>query len=138
MRKNKKIISIALRYLILLIIGFLLSLVYQLFLPATYYSSYFLLKIFYNVSLSCNNIILLNGLKIEIVKACVALSAYYLLLILNLTTPMTKKQRTYSLIFSILSLFILNILRIFFLSILYSNGANTQIFFIVYYGMFFQ
>jgi len=121
-KRDKKNFSDAIalisRYLILLIFGIFLSVFYRVFLPLTLWPVYFLLKIFYDVSLT-GNILSISGAKIEIISACVAGSAYYLLLILNLTTSMKARQRFYSIAFSFLSLLVLNILRIFFLSILY-------------------
>lgn len=117
-KQQKKISSMLARYLLLIIAGLFLSLFYKIFFPLTIYPTYFLLNIFYNVSLSAN-IISISGLKIEIIDACIAGSAYYLLLILNLTTSMKVKKRIYSLLFSSSSLLLLNILRIFLLSALY-------------------
>jgi len=119
---QKKTKNLIIRYCILLLIGLSLTLIYKLFLPLTLYPAYFLLKLFYNASLSCDKSIIIGAFKIEIISACVAISAYYLLLILNLTTSMKKKNRIYSLFFSLVSLLVLNILRIFILSILYING----------------
>jgi len=117
-QKKRTILSIFTRYLILIIFGIFLFLFYKIFLPLTIWPVYFLLNLFYNVSIA-GNLLAVAGVKIEIINACVAGSAYFLLLILNLTTSMKTKQRIYSIIFSILSLLVLNILRIFFLSILY-------------------
>jgi len=121
--KNKKEVSkifyITLRYLVLLLIAFPnLYLFYFVFTPLTIYPVYFLLKLFFNVSLNAS-IIEFNSYAIEIVKACVAGSAYYLLLILNFTTPMKLKTRIFSLLFSFSSFLLLNILRIFAFSILF-------------------
>lgn len=116
-KKERNILHIFIRYLILVVLEIFFPF-YKIFLPLTIWPVYFLLSIFYNVSI-IGSIILVSGAKIEIVNACVAGSAYYLLLILNLTTSMKSKQRIYSLLFSFFSLFILNILRIFSLSILY-------------------
>ena len=67
--------------------------------------------------------IFFKGYFASIVPACIAGAAYYLLLILNLTTPMDKKKRAYSLIFLMLSFLGLNILRIIiFASIFASKG----------------
>jgi exosortase/archaeosortase family protein len=124
-RGNKKKTSmyLFLRYLILILIGIFLSLFYKILLSLTILPSSFLLNIFYDVSV-IGNFILVEGIIIEIINACVAGSAYYLLLILNLTTSMKEKQRTYSLIFSFASLFILNILRIVFLTALYLSNST--------------
>lgn len=117
-KRDKSVLSIFVRYLILILFGIFLSLFYKIFSPLTIWPVYFLLKIFYDVSV-LGNTIFIDGVKIELINACIAGSAYYLLLILNLTTSMKAKQRVYSIIFSFVSLLILNILRIFLLSILY-------------------
>lgn len=102
----------------LILFGISLSLFYKIFLPLTLWPVYFLLRIFYDVFIT-GNILSVVGIKIELINACIAGSAYYLLLVLNLTTNMKARQRFYSIIFSFSSFLILNILRIFFLSILY-------------------
>ncbi len=116
--KKKNILHIFIRYSILVLFGIFLPFFYKIFSLLTTWPIYFLLSIFYNVSFTENALQVL-GARIEIIDACVAGSAYYLLLILNLTTNMEAKQRLYSLIFSVFSLFIFNLLRIFSLSILY-------------------
>lgn len=117
-KKERTILNIFIRYSVLILLGISLSLFYKILLPLTLWPVYFLLKIFYDVSVS-GNILSVAGTKIELINACIAGSAYYLLLILNLTTNMKVKQRFYSIIFSFSSFLILNILRIFLLSILY-------------------
>lgn len=122
--QSRAIVSILLRYssiLIIALIFFYSEFFYKLLLLPTIYSVKFFLGFFYNVSVS-GNIILVNSSAIEIIPACVAVSAYLLLLILNMTTPMVWKKRAYSLTFSILSLLIVNILRISLLSLLWINN----------------
>jgi exosortase/archaeosortase family protein len=70
------------------------------------------------------NILIIADVGIELVNACVAGSAYYLLLILNLATPMKLKKRAYSIMFSFLCLLVLNILRIFVFSVLFLNDFS--------------
>ncbi len=108
-------VYIFLRYLILIILGFLPFNI--IFSSLTILPVYFLLNIFYEMSI-IGNTFLVAGFEIEVISACIAGSAYYLLLVLNLTTSMKAKQRVYSLLFSFLSLLVVNILRIFLLSIL--------------------
>ncbi|MEK6859327.1 MAG: pacearchaeosortase [Nanoarchaeota archaeon] len=121
-KSSDNIPAVLIRYLILLGLMFSLPLIYRIFAPLTMYPVVWLLKIFYNVSLS-GSFILINLIpKIELIPACIAGSAYLLLLILNLTVPMKIKKRIYSIILSFLLLLILNILRIFFLAILYHNN----------------
>jgi exosortase/archaeosortase family protein len=125
MKKRGKILDIAIRYLILLIIGILgTSFFYFIFTSATIYSVYYLLKLFFNASLSVDTITI-NNSPIQIIGACVAGSAYFLLLILNLSTPKIKSgKRIGAILFSFSSLLIVNILRIFILSILFLSGTS--------------
>ena len=118
----KIIQSVLVRYIILLLFGIFLFVFYKIFLPLTIWPSYLLLNIFYDASVS-GDLIFVSGSIIKIIGACVAGSAYFLLLILNLTTPMDLKKRVYSLIFSFSSLLILNILRIFILSVLFIEDS---------------
>lgn len=118
MKQKEITLSFLMRYGILIIFGILLSLFYKTLFPLTIWPSFLLLNLFYKAAVMGNSIIV-NGFTIEIINACIAGSAYYLLLILNLTTKMKTRQRVYSLLFSFLSLLVLNILRIFFLSILF-------------------
>jgi exosortase/archaeosortase family protein len=124
-KSNLKILNILSRYSILLIVGiFSTSIFYYIFYLLTIYPVYFLLKIFFNISLA-SNIIFAGTIPIEIISACVASSAYYLLFILNLSTPGIKTNtRIKIFLFSFLSFLIINILRIFFLSILLISGNS--------------
>ena len=122
-KSNLKIIFIAVRYIILLFSAFSLSLIYKILTPITLFSLSNLLKLFFNnVLLNQNFIIINSNYLIEIIPACVAGSAYLLLLILNLSVPMNLKKRICSLFFSFLILFILNTIRIFIFSILFYNN----------------
>jgi len=121
--QTSDIVSIVLRYgfiLIIALIFFYSEFFYKLLLLPTIYSVKFLLESFYETSV-LGNLILVNSMRIEIIPACVAVSAYLLLLILNITTPMNLKKRTISIIFSIFSLLIINILRILVFSLLLIN-----------------
>ena len=115
------------RYVILLFIIVLSSydFFYKFLLTLTIYPAAFILKLFYNLNVIGNIMVLgagSNVYHIEIIAACVAISAYCLLLILNLTTQMTRKQRVYSICFSVISLLIVNIIRIAVFSILYTKS----------------
>jgi exosortase/archaeosortase family protein len=57
--------------------------------------------------------IFFNNYYASIIPACIAASAYYLLLILNLTTPMSLKKRFKVIIFTFSIFLTFNILRIF-------------------------
>ncbi len=110
-----KLVNIFSRYLILILLGINLNLFYFIFTPLTVYSVFFLLNIFFSVSLS-GITISLNNFNIKIVEACIAGSAYYLLAILNLTTKMKIKKRVLSLLFLFSSFFVINVFRIFLFS----------------------
>jgi exosortase/archaeosortase family protein len=117
MKQKKEMILILSRYLILLFLGIFSSIIYFVFFYITIWPSYFLLGLFYPVSLS-GGVLEVSGMSIGIVSACVAGSAYYLLLILNLTTRMKKKQRICSLLFSLGALLAVNVARIVLFSVL--------------------
>jgi len=125
MKKNsKEIVDMVFRYFILLIIGVNFYWFYLIFTPLTIYPVYFLMNLFFNSSLMANNIILIEKtIPIELINACVAGSAYYLLLILNLSTPKIKlNKRIKILLISFLLLLIINIFRIFILTFFYINN----------------
>ncbi len=125
--KNKlnNILFIFLRYAILLVIIINYNVLYIILTPLTVYATAFLLKLFYNVFILGNILIINLDYAIKIIPACVAVSAYTLLLILNLSLKMKPKQRFYSLLFSVLALFVLNILRIFFLTIILISKSSS-------------
>ena len=140
-----------LRYSLLLIFGLgNLFIFYLLITPLTIYPVLFLLNQFYGASLisgangpiceissnlpsfiqniACiKTTIFFNDYYANIIPACIAGSAYYLLLILNLSTPMNFSKRIKSLFF-ILGLFLLlNIVRIFSFALIFVN-KNYEIF----------
>lgn len=119
---HKKVVDFAIRYLTLVLIAFPgLFLFYKIFTPLTVYPSYWLFSIFFDTSLYSNIILLNNSLVVEIVAPCVMGSAYYLLLILNLSIPEIKlKKRLIMILTSFAALLIVNILRIFVLGSLYN------------------
>jgi len=120
-----KLSNIFLRYLILILIALPnLYLFYLIFTPLTIYPVYFILNIFFEASIN-QNIIQFSDSSIELISACIAGAAYYLLLILNLSTPKIKFKKRIKLILSSFIIFlILNILRIFLLSLLFYSGSN--------------
>ena len=116
--KNLNASFLLIRYVLLIVFGLFLSVFYKILFYITVYPVYYILKLFYEVTIKASSIFIGN-VEIQIVNACVAGSAYYLLLILNLTTPMNLKKRVKTIIFSLLALLILNILRIVIFSSLY-------------------
>ena len=117
---------ILLRYfslLLFVVIGLFTETFYKFLLNLTIYPTNFILNLFYNSIVSAN-FIYLESIIIEIIPACVAVSAYILLLILNLTTPMSPRTRIRSLIFSFLALLAVNIIRIVLLSVLLLQNST--------------
>jgi len=121
----KKVTDLVLRYATLLVASVPnLYLFYLVFFPLTIYTSYFLFNLFFDATISGNTILISGGnFRIVFVDACVAGSAYFLLLVLNLSTPKIK-QRGKSIFFLFTSFFLLNIIRIFLLGLMYLNSSS--------------
>jgi exosortase/archaeosortase family protein len=121
-----RVLDIIVRYTILITVGIIGIKIFYLFFEAfTVYPVYALLKLFFtNISL-LSNVIIIGDAPIEIIGPCIAGSAYYLLLILNLSIPKIDfKRRIELLFFTFSSLLIINILRIFLLSVLFVTGTS--------------
>ena len=123
---HKQFKNILIRYFILILVAIPnLWIFYFVFTPITVYPVYFLVSLFFESVLTKTTVTISNYFPIEIIRACVAGAAYYLLLILNLSTPKIKlKKRIKMILLAFGCLLILNILRIFFLSITYVNGYS--------------
>ncbi len=123
-RSTHEFFDIILRYalLVLLSIGNLL-IFYLVFTPITVYSVFFLFNSFFTAMLN-GTTIYVKLIPIEMIPACIAGSAYYLLLIFNLSTPGIKISRRLRMIFfSFLFFLIVNVLRIFLLGVMYISGS---------------
>ncbi len=121
-KESRKIIFIFARYTFILLIALLaFPVFYKVFLPLTIYPASFLLSLFYHSVVSGSFILTIN-VQIELISACIAGSAYYLLLLLNFSLPLAWKKRVYSIAFSFAMFLIINILRIFTFSLLYINN----------------
>lgn len=121
-----KLRNIFSRYAIMILLGIPnLWIFYAIFTPLTIYPSYFILNLFYDATLY-KNIILLNGkFPIQFIDACIAGSAYYLLLVLNLSTPKIKTSKRIKIILvSFASLLVINLIRIILLSTLFVNDSS--------------
>jgi exosortase/archaeosortase family protein len=115
-KQSKKIIGLFARYISLILIGLgNLYVIYAILIPLTINTLNIILS-FFTSPIIINNIIHLKTISIEIVPACVAGSAFYLILILILSTADIKPEtRTKAIITAIVTLFILNIIRILIL-----------------------
>ena len=102
------------------------SLFYLVFTPLTIYFTYFFLNLFYSVQLD-GSVIYVGEKAIEIIRPCVAGSAYYLLAVLNLATKgLDVAKRIKLFIFTSAALLAVNLLRIFVLTVvLVSYGTFT-------------
>lgn len=126
-KKSKEVLDLVSRYLILIIIAIPnLLIFYKIFTPLTVYPVHYLLGLFFDVSLLAGNIILVEQrIPIELIKACIAGSAYYLLLILNLSTPKIRLKNRFKMVLIAFGAFlIINILRIFILSLFAISGSS--------------
>jgi len=115
------------RYLVLVAVAFPgLWLFYKIFTPLTIWPVYWLLNFLYDTILLSDIVLLIDwNFPIELIPACIAGSAYYLLLVLNLATPGIKeKTRVYAVLFSFAAFLVVNILRIFILSIMAYTGSS--------------
>ncbi|MBI2044471.1 pacearchaeosortase [Candidatus Pacearchaeota archaeon] len=123
--KRTMFLGIFARYLIITLVSLPgLYFFYLIFSPLTIYPVYFLLGLLFNVYLQ-GNVIFIEKIPIEIIGPCIAGSAYSLLFVLNLALPKIKLMRRIAMIsFSFLTFILINILRIFLLSILYISGSQ--------------
>jgi exosortase/archaeosortase family protein len=122
-----EIYSLLLRYFILLITALPnFWIFYFIFTPLTLYPVYFILNLLFDASLYGNTIFIENYFSpIDIIGACVAGAAYYLLLIFNLSIPNVKFYKRIKMIcFAFFSFLIVNIFRIVLLSIIYLLKPN--------------
>ena len=120
----KQSADILIRYFILVLVAIpSFYIFYLVFTPLTIYPTFLILNLLFDSILIKNVIIINNEIPIEIIKACIAGSAYYLLLVLNLSTPnINFQKRTKMIFFAFSALLIMNILRIVFLSFIFLEG----------------
>ncbi len=130
---KENFLSLFYRYYVLILLGFAIPIFYKIFLPLTIYPVYFILSFFIeNITIQGNTILSTTLPKIQIINSCIAVSAYYLLVFLNLSTKDIQK-RIKILFTSVISLLILNILRILFLIFIL---AKTPSYFVLTHEIF--
>lgn len=122
--------DLLIRYVLLVVIALPnLFVIYFIFTPPTVYVSLWVLHKIYGPVVTLLDtpigplISLPNGFSITLISACIAGAAYYLLFVLNLTTPMPLWKRGVSLLFISFSFLALNIVRIILSSILIVNDS---------------
>lgn len=127
------IIGLLARYLVLIFLGVFITIFYTIFTPLTVYSSYFILSLILEgvrlvpETISFFNpvtVIFFKGYFAKIIPACVGGAAYYLLVILNLGTPMPPVKRVKSLAFLILAFLVLNVVRIVSFALIVPRGYS--------------
>lgn len=120
---KKEVLGLIFRYVILVVLAVPnLYLFYAIFTPLTIYPIFWVLNMLYGAELLQGNIIFFKGVYAEIIPACVAGAAYYLLVALNLTTPMSLEKRAKSLVFIMAGFLVLNIIRILIFAVLLFVG----------------
>ncbi|MEA2112354.1 MAG: pacearchaeosortase [Patescibacteria group bacterium] len=115
-KQSRRILDLFIRYFLLLLAGMgNIYIFYKILTPITIQSVGAIVSLFTR-TITAGNLILIKGAIIEIVPACVAGAAFYLMFILIFSTAEVKlKKRLLSLVTAIVILFSLNILRIVFL-----------------------
>lgn len=122
MNQNREILNIFIRYALLVALSIgSLWIFYFIFTPLTFFPVYFLLNSFFGAFFDYSSkIIFTQSVPIEIISACVAGSAYYLLVIFNLSTSgIDWHKRTKMIAYSFLAFLLANIIRIFLLVWIY-------------------
>jgi exosortase/archaeosortase family protein len=115
-KQEIKLIGLFSRYFAVLLLGLgNLYLFYKVLTPLTIHVFYFIVSMFSEASLN-GNLVSFGETVIEIVPACVAGAAYYLLFILVMLTAMDVKTRIKAVGASLLAFFILNMFRLLVLS----------------------
>ncbi len=124
-KQKKDVYDLIIRYVLLIFIVLIgIKIIYFVFTPLTIYPSYLLTRLYSVSSLSGIIITFSNTVSLEIVGACVAGSAYLLLIILNLTTSdINLKKRILMLFLSYFIFLFFNIIRIFVLGYLVFIGS---------------
>lgn len=117
MNKNK-LLNLIIRYALILSLGLTLDYISPfLTIITTKLVSFFLNLI--SQATAIENTIIFQDVIVELIPACIAVSAYFLLLILIFSTPeITSRNRVSIIIFSISALLILNTIRIVFLTLI--------------------
>lgn len=115
--------NLALRYCVLIFLGmFNLAIFYFVFTPLTVEGTILALRLFGENATNVGSSIFYHNMQADLIPACVGGAAYYLLLILNLSTEMKKTQRMKSILFLCATFLIVNIARIVFFLKLSTNA----------------
>ncbi len=118
-KQSKRIFGMFIRYFLLLLAGIgNLYIFYKILTPLTIQSAGAMISLF-TQTIIVGNLIFTKGVIIEIVPACVAGAAFYLLFLLIFSTAEVKpKTQFIAIITATAILFLLNITRITFLTLI--------------------
>ncbi|MEM4703168.1 MAG: pacearchaeosortase [Candidatus Pacearchaeota archaeon] len=109
--------------IISVILAFQFNFFYLVFKPVTFLLLRFLLSLFYRVQIS-GTLFLINSVSVELVDACVAGSAYLLLLLLNLLIPgVSFFKRVKLFVVSAAIFLVVNLVRLLISIIVLENGG---------------
>ncbi|MCX6741788.1 MAG: pacearchaeosortase [Candidatus Pacearchaeota archaeon] len=122
-KENILFLDVLIRYAVIAASIFVIPLFYFALKTPTTQVLYFIMHFFYNVNVNGNILTFFisgNLFNVEIIDACVAGSAFFLLLILNLSTKgISFIKRVYLFLFDALILFLVNIIRLMVIIPLY-------------------
>ncbi len=134
--KQESLVSLCGRYILLLLLPLgNLWLFYTIFTPLTFWLVVLILGQFKELIVSSSiAAFVVDGVRVSLIPACIAGSAYYLLCILNLTTPMLLRKRLQSLMFLLGCFYFLNVARIvifvFLIDSMYFDVAHTLVWYL--------
>jgi hypothetical protein len=126
--KTRDLIGIITRYVLAIFFVFILPVFYFIFRPLTSWLFVLLLSIFHQGVFVMGNVISFNSSSIVLIDACIAGSAYLLLLLLNLLTPkISIKKRVLLFIFSSVIFLIINVFRLLITSFFIGSEAFNSV-----------
>ena len=135
-KQTKNLIYLFSRYIFIILLGLgNLAIFYKILTPLTTKTVVFVLNLF-SPTHSISTLITFKGVLIQLVPACIAGAAYYLLFILIFSTPKIKPlKRIHIVIFSFVLLFILNVSRILILTFMNQSIYFETTHLIFWYGL---
>jgi exosortase/archaeosortase family protein len=124
-KENLWILDIVLRYIIAALSFLIVPVFYVVFKPLTIGLTWLIMGIFYHVQIQGSSLFFPGfNASIEIVSACIAGSAYFLLFLLNILTRDIKiLKRIYALLFSFVCLFLINAIRLVIIIPMFLNNS---------------
>ena len=125
-RENQMLGGMVVRYVLMILTAVPnLWIFYFIFTPLTVYPSYYLAKLFFSGVSLMGTTIFIGRTPIQLIEACIAGAAYYLLFILNLSVPgINAKKRIRMILLSFVSLLALNLIRIAVLMFIFVSGYS--------------